>query len=437
MRKKVVILGAAGRDFHNFNVRFKDDHSSEVVAFTAAQIPFIHDRIYPPELSGPLYPEGIPIYREEKLAEIIRSKKVDEAVFSYSDVSHEYMMLRASLAASLGADFILLGAESTMLRSNRPVVSVCAVRTGCGKSGVTRFIAREAVKAGKRPVVIRHPMPYGDILKQRAQRFEKYEDLERHGCTIEEMEEFEPLISEGIVVYAGIDYGEILTEAEKEADLIIWDGGNNDTPFIRPDLELTIADPLRPGHELKYYHGEVNVRRAMFVIINKANSATDEAVSTVIRNIRTLNQTAGIIKTASEVTVDSPIEGKRVLVVEDGPTLTHGGMDFGAGLIAARTHGAHPVDAAPFAKGSISETLSNYPNLKGLLPAMGYSKAQMKELEESINSTPCDAVLIATPVDLARVIKIKKPSVRVRYEVVDIESPGLRGVIGDFLKRAL
>ncbi len=436
MRKKVIIMGAAGRDFHNFNICFRDDPAYEVIAFTATQIPFIHDRAYPPELSGPLYPKGIPVFREDMLPELIRSEKVDEVVFSYSDVSNDYIMRRAALCASLNADFRLLGSEVTMLKSSRPVISVCAVRTGCGKSGVTKLAAREVIKAGRRPVVIRHPMPYGDILRQRLQRFEKPGDLKLHGCTIEEMEEFEPLISEGILVYSGIDYKEILKEASMEADVIIWDGGNNDTPFIRPDLELTVADPLRPGHELSYYHGQVNVLRADFIIINKANSATIDAVSTVIRNVRSLNPSAGIIRTASVVTIDSPIAGKKVLVVEDGPTLTHGGMDFGAGLLAARMHGAEPVDAEPFAKGSIKEILSNYPNLKNLLPAMGYSKAQIMELEESINATPCDAVLIATPVNLANVINIKKPAVRVRYEVTDMETPGLRGVITDFLKRA-
>jgi len=433
MKKKIIIMGAAGRDFHNFNMLYRQDPACEVAAFTAAQIPFISNRIYPPGLSGPLYPAGIPIFPEEELESLIKKYKIDEVVFSYSDVSHEYVMHRASLCIALDADFTLLGAEKTMLKSGRPVVSVCAVRTGCGKSGITRFIARALKEAGKTPVVIRHPMPYGDLAAQSAQRFATHGDMKAASCTIEEMEEYEHLIEEGVTVYAGVDYKVILEEAEKEAAVIIWDGGNNDLPFIRPDLELVAIDPHRAGHELKYHPGEANLRRAQCVIINKADTAPEGAVEAVRRNVQSVNPLASVVLTASKITVDGPIDGRDVLVIEDGPTLTHGGMEYGAGIIAARTFGARPVDVRPYAIGSIRKILEQFPRLENLLPAMGYSKEQIKELEETINRTPCDLVLMATPVNLANVMEIKKTAVRVRYDVVDMESPGLKGVLERFI----
>lgn len=434
MKKRILIMGAAGRDFHNFNILYRSEPACEVVAFTAAQIPFIGRRTYPPELSGPLYPHGIPIHPEEELESLIKKYKIDEVVFSYSDVSHEYVMHRASLCIALGADFILPGAEKTMLESIRPVISVCAVRTGCGKSGITRFAVEALKDAGKTPVVIRHPMPYGDLRAQRVQRFASPEDMRAASCTIEEMEEYAHLIEAGVTVYAGVDYRAILEEAEKEGGVIIWDGGNNDLPFIRPGLELVAADPHRAGHELMYYPGEANLRRAHCVVINKAETAPAGAVDEVRRNVRSVNPNAEIVLTASKITVDGPIEGKDVLVIEDGPTLTHGGMEYGAGTIAARAFGARPVDVRPYAVGSIRETLDRFPRLERLLPAMGYSREQVRELEETVDRTPCDCVLIATPVNLADVIKIKKMAVRVRYDVVDMESPGLRGVIERFIE---
>jgi predicted GTPase len=433
-QKNVLIMGAAGRDFHNFNVCFRENPDYRVVAFTAAQIPFIEKRSYPPELSGPLYPEGIPIYPEEKLAVLIKKGFVDTVVFSYSDVPHEYVMHRASLVIALGADFVLLGAERTMLHSTRPVISVCAVRTGCGKSGVTRFIAAALARAGKDPVVIRHPMPYGELLKERVQRFSSLKDIEAAGCTIEEMEEYEPLVNAGVTVFAGVDYAEILGEAEKEAGIIIWDGGNNDLPFLLPDLEVVVVDPLRAGHELAYHPGETNLRRADAIIINKANSASLEQLAIVKNNIERINPGADVISTASVIKAEGDISGHRVLVIEDGPTLTHGNMDLGAGTMAAREAMAHPVDVRPYAVGSIKETLEKYPHLRRILPALGYSKAQISDLEETVNATPCDLVLVATPIDLKRIIKINKPAVRVSYEVRDIESPGLKGLLSKFLK---
>ncbi|MBI5902580.1 MAG: GTPase [Deltaproteobacteria bacterium] len=434
MKRRILIMGAAGRDFHNFNMLYRSDPACEVVAFTAAQIPFIGDRTYPPELSGPLYPRGVPIHPEEELAALIKKHKVDGVVFSYSDVSHEYVMHRASLCMALGADFILPGAEKTMLESRRPVISVCAVRTGCGKSGITRFAAKALKDAGRTPVVIRHPMPYGDLRAQKAQRFAAPEDMRAASCTIEEMEEYEHLIEAGVTVYAGVDYRAVLEEAEKEGGVIIWDGGNNDLPFIRPGLELVAADPHRAGHELKYYPGEANIRRARCVIINKADTAPAGAVEEVRRNVRSVNPGAEIVLTASKITVEGPIEGKDVLVIEDGPTLTHGGMEYGAGTIAARAFGARPVDVRPYAVGSIRETLDRFPRLERLLPAMGYSKEQVRELEETVERTPCDCVLIATPVNLANVIRIRKKAVRVRYDVADMESPGLKGVVDRFIE---
>lgn len=434
MRKRVVIMGAAGRDFHNFNTLYRNDSSREVVAFTAAQIPFIEKRIYPPALSGPLYTEGIPIYPEQELERIVKEYGAEEIVFSYSDVSYEYVMHRAALSASLGADFILPSAEKSMLKSTRPVISVCAVRTGCGKSGISRYIGRLLLEAGMKPVVIRHPMPYGDLVSQRVQRFETLEDLARHKCTIEEMEEYEPHIAAALVVYAGVDYEAVLKEAEKEGRIIIWDGGNNDLPFIRPDLEIVVTDPLRPGDELLYYPGEANLRRADVAVINKATNAIEASIRMVTENIRKVNEHAAIVKTASVVKTDKDVKGKRVLVIEDGPTLTHGGMSFGAGVVAARTFEAAPVDPRPYAVGSIKEVFAKYPHLGALLPAMGYSDAQKKELEDTINNTPADMVLVATPIDLTRVLNIKKPSARVSYEIQEMESPGLKSIIEGFVK---
>jgi predicted GTPase len=434
LRKRVVIMGAAGRDFHNFNVLYRENPGAEVVAFTAAQIPFIEKRTYPPALSGPLYPEGIPIFPEAELERIITERSVEEVVFSYSDVSYEYVMRLASKCAALGADFVLPSAKKTMLASMRPVVSISAVRTGCGKSGISRYIGRLLQKMGRKPVVIRHPMPYGDLASQRIQRFAGLEDLSKHQCTIEEMEEYEPHISAGLVVYAGVDYKAILKEAEKEGDIIIWDGGNNDLPFILPGLEIVVTDPLRPGHELLYYPGESNLKRAAVAVINKANSAPDASIRAVTENIRSVNAEAVIVKTASVVRVDKDIKGKRVLVIEDGPTLTHGGMSFGAGGAAAKEHGAVPVDPRPYAIGTIKETFDKYTHLGPLLPAMGYSDSQKKELEETINRTPADMALIATPIDLKRVIKIGKPSARVSYEIEEMESPGLASIVEGFVK---
>jgi predicted GTPase len=437
VKRRIIIMGAAGRDFHNFNVCFRDDPSFEVVAFTAAQIPFIQNRVYPKELAGTLYPDGIPVYPEEELPRLIEEKNIDEVVFSYSDVSHNYVMHRASLAAALGANFTLLAAERTMLKSKKPVISVCAVRTGCGKSGVTRFVAGLVSAAGKRPVAVRHPMPYGDLLKQNVQRYSTMKEVKKCGCTIEEREEYEPLVGAGVTVYTGVDYAEILKRAEREADIILWDGGNNDLPFIKPDLELVVADPLRPGHELHYWPGEANLRRADCVILNKVNSAHAINIDIVLDNVKKVNPGAKIVRTASNITVESKksIKSKKVLVIEDGPTLTHGGMGYGAGMMAAIAHDAVPIDPRPYAVGSIKEAMTKYHELVNLIPAMGYSKEQIKELQETVNNTPCDAVLVATPVNLAALIKLKKPVIRVSYEIADMEEPGLKGVVEEFLQR--
>jgi predicted GTPase len=436
MKKNVIIMGAAGRDFHNFNMLYRDNPAQRVVAFTATQIPFIERRVFPKELSGRLYPEGIPVYPEEMLPGLIKDLDVAEVVFSYSDVTYGYIMERAAIATSLNASFVLLGAGSTMLGSKRPVISVCAVRTGCGKSGVTRLIGEALKEAGHPVVAIRHPMPYRDLRKERVERFGSLSDMTVAGCTIEEQEEFEPLIESGITVYAGVDYAEILKEAEKEARIIIWDGGNNDTPFIRPDLEIVVADPLRQGHELSYYPGTVNLKRARSVVINKVNSAQKADIERLKENIRNANPDATIIETASEVTVDGDIRGKNAVVVEDGPTLTHGGMGYGAGTIAAKANDAMPVDSRPYAVGTIKETLERYPHITNLLPAMGYSKAQIEDLRDTINRTPADIVLIATPADLRRVMAINKPCVRVRYEVKDITGR-LKQMVSGFAEKAL
>jgi len=434
--KRILIMGAAGRDFHNFNVLFRDNTAFEAVAFTATQIPFIEKRTYPGELAGPLYPEGIPIYAEERLPELIKKYSIDEVLFSYSDISYNALMQKAALVNSLGADFVLSGAKKTMLASSRPLISICAVRTGCGKSALTRHVARIIKDAGLRPVAIRHPMPYGELNRERSvQRFANREDIKKEKCTIEEMEEYEPLVAAGFIVYAGIDYKAILEEAEKEADIIIWDGGNNDTPFYKPDLEITVADPLRPGDERGFYPGETNVRRAHCIVINKAKSAEEAALNAVEKSVKEINPSARIIKTAFALGVKGTLpEGKKVLVIEDGPTLTHGGMAYGAGMAACRQRGWVPVDARGFARGSIKDTFDKYPRIKDLLPAVGYSAEQVRDLEETINAAPCDAVLIATPIDLSRIIDIKKPAFRVTYEIDDFQEPGIRALIEGFIQ---
>ena len=434
----VVIVGAAGRDFHNFNVVFRNNPTFRVLAFTATQIPNIADRKYPPELAGSLYPEGIPIVAEEELDDLIRRRNVDVVVFSYSDVSHAGVMHLASRAVAAGADFWLLGTERTQLAARVPVISVCAVRTGCGKSPVSRRVAQELRKSAWRFVVVRHPMPYGDLRAERVQRFATLEDLEAQQCTIEEREEYEPHLCEKTVVYAGVDYEAILRQAEQEADLILWDGGNNDTPFYRSDLEIVVADPHRPGHELAYFPGEVNFRRAHVLVINKVDTAAPEAVQSVRRNLQSVNPAATVIETACRVSVPEPerIRGQRVLVVEDGPTLTHGEMSYGAGVVAACQYGAAAqVDPRPYAVGSILRTLERFPHLKSLLPAMGYSETQRRELEETINRTPCDLVLVATPVDLVRLLRLNKPSLRVSYEVEERTRPGFGEVLAEFTAR--
>jgi len=434
--KRVIILGAAGRDFHNFNVVFRDNPEFEVVAFTATQIPNIDHRSYPAELAGSRYPKGIPIVPEEEFELLIQERKVDIVVFSYSDVAHTTVMHLASRAVAAGADFMLLSAAHTQLAAKVPVVSVCAVRTGSGKSPVSRRVAHELRRLGWRVVVVRHPMPYGDLATEKLQRFAKLEHLEAQQCTIEEREEYEPHLREGTVVYAGVDYEAILRQAEQEADVILWDGGNNDTPFYRSDLEIVVADPHRAGHELGYYPGEVNFRRAQVLIINKVDTASHDNVEAVKANLRAVNPGATLIEAECRVVVTDPdaILGKRVLVVEDGPTLTHGDMLFGAGGVAARRYGAAGVvDPRPFAVGSIKNTFERFPQLRNLLPAMGYSEQQRHELEETINQTPCDLVLVATPVDLAHLLHLNKPSLRVEYEVEERTQPGLGEILERFM----
>ena len=434
MQKRIVIIGAAGRDFHNFNVCYRGDRSTQVVAFTAAQIPDIAGRRYPAKLAGPEYPEGIPIYPEDRLESLIREEKIDQVVFSYSDVSHVKVMNLASRALAHRADFVLLGAEKTMLKAKVPVVSVCATRTGCGKSPVSRRVAQLLKEQGLKVVAIRHPMPYGDLVKQAVQRFATLEDMDRQKCTIEEREEYEPHVQAGTIVYAGVDYGAILQEAEKEADVIIWDGGNNDTPFIRPDLEIVVTDPHRAGHEVLYHPGEVNLLRANVVLINKVDSAFPEAVATVKANIQNRNPRARVIELDSVVTVEQPerLRGKKVLVIEDGPSLTHGEMAFGAGVIGARKAGATLVDPRNYAVGSILETFAKYNHVEALLPAMGYSDKQLEDLEETIRSVPCDFVLIATPIDLRHLIPIEQETMRVTYEIGERGPSQLAEVIRAF-----
>ena len=431
-RKRIVIMGAAGRDFHNFNVVYRRDETVEVVAFTATQIPHIAGRLYPPELAGPLYAAGIPILSEDGLAGLIRESGIDEAVFSYSDVSHETVMHKASQVIGAGASFTLLGSAKTQLCSKVPVVAVCAVRTGSGKSQTARRVGEILRQQQKKLVVVRHPMPYGDLVAARVQRFAAYDDLKKHHCTIEEMEEYEPHLAAGNVVYAGVDYADILRRAEAEADVILWDGGNNDTPFFKPALLITVVDPHRAGHELRYHPGETNLRTADAVVINKMDTAPAEGVATVRENIRAVNPGAAVVEAASPVTVENPeaVRGKRVLVVEDGPTLTHGEMAYGAGVIAANAFGAAElVDPRPWAKGSIRNVYAQFPQIGRLLPAMGYGEEQVRELEATINAADCDAVVVGTPINLTRVLRLNKPAVRVQYRLQEIGETTLESVL--------
>jgi len=423
MKRRVLIMGAAGRDFHNFNTVYRDDADTEVVAFTATQIPFIGDRMYPPELAGPNYPQGIQVYVEQRLPGLIRELDVDDVVFSYSDIPHEYVMHQASVAHAAGASFILLGPKDTMLGADVPVVAVCAVRTGSGKSQTTRKVVKTLRESGKTPVVVRHPMPYGDLIAQRVQRFETLEDLDRANVTIEEREEFEPHIFLGTVVYAGVDYGDILEQAQRECDVLVWDGGNNDLPFYRPTVHIVVADPLRAGHEMGYHPGEANFRMADAIVINKIDSATQGQIAQVEGSAKKVNPDAMVIKARSPVRLEgeADLAGKRVLVIEDGPTLTHGEMLYGAGVVAARQHGASEiVDPRDLAVGSMKDIFDKY-EIGPVLPAMGYSAEQLKEFESMINSAPVDVVVIATPVDLRRLITIDKPAVRVFYDLEEAE----------------
>jgi predicted GTPase len=433
--RRVVIVGAAGRDFHNFNVAFRGREDVRVVAFTATQIPDIEGRVYPPELAGEGYPEGIPILAEEELTDLIRREEVDEVVFAYSDVTHEHVMHIGSTALAAGADYVLLGPHTTELRSSKPVVAICAVRTGSGKSQTTRHVAGILREAGKRVAVLRHPMPYGDLTKQAVQRFERYEDLDAADATIEEREEYEPHIAEGNIVFAGIDYAAILERAEQEADVIVWDGGNNDTPFIHPDLHVVVVDPHRAGHELRYHPGEQNLRMADVCVVNKVDTAPPEGVEAVIASIREANPNAKIVRAASPFLVEQDtheIAGKRVLAIEDGPTLTHGEMAYGAAVLAAKQGGAAElVDPRPFAVGSIKETFSKYPHMTELLPAMGYGRKQMEELRETIERSDADLVLIGTPIDLRRVIELDKPSLRVTYRLQELGEPTLAELLAE------
>jgi predicted GTPase len=431
-KRSVVIMGAAGRDFHNFNCVFRSDASVHVAAFTATQIPDIAGRRYPPDLAGKLYPDGIPIIAESGLEALFSEQKIDEAVFSYSDVSHQHVMEQASRVVALGADFRLLGAGPTMLKAGIPVVAVCAVRTGSGKSQTTRRVARILKDMGRTPVVIRHPMPYGDLSAQKVQRFATLDDMKKNKCTIEEMEEYEPHIDQGFVVYAGVDYAAILAEAEKEADVILWDGGNNDLPFYVPDVHITVVDPHRPGHELSYFPGLVNLAMAGVIVINKMDTATPEGIEKVRASIRAVNPRAQVVDAASPIFVDraAEIRGKRVLVVEDGPTLTHGEMAYGSGTVAAQKNGAGEiVNPRPYATGKIRQTFDLYPSIGALLPALGYGDEQVHDLEDTIRRVPCDLVIVATPVDLTRIIKIDKPMLRVRYELQELGTPNLTDVL--------
>jgi len=434
-RIKTIIIGAAGRDFHNFNVVYRENEIYDVVAFTATQIPNIAGRKYPAALAGKLYPNGIPIHEEKELEELIQKHQIDEVVFSYSDVTYQHVMSLGSRASKAGAHFKLLSASRTMIKSNKPVVSICAVRTGSGKSQTCRKVARLLQNMGFKVAAIRHPMPYGDLEAQKVQRFASIEDLQKNRCTIEEMEEYEPHIVNGTIIYAGVDYKAILDQAEKESDIILWDGGNNDTPFYTPDLSIVVADPLRVGNELSYYPSETNLRMADLVIINKVDSADPQSVFALRENIRKVNKKAHIMEAASPVEAEESelITGKRVLVIEDGPTLTHGEMKFGAGTVAARKFGASEIiDPRPYCTGEIQKTFESYPGIGVLLPAMGYSNQQVKDLEETINKVPCDTVIIGTPINLKRIVKMNKPAVRVSYELEEIGSPDLTAILRDF-----
>jgi len=441
MKKNVIIIGAAGRDFHNFNTYYRDNNQYNVVAFTAAQIPDIDGRKYPTELAGDAYPNGIPIYAEEELTQLIKDLEVDDCVFSYSDVTYGKVMQMSSIVNAAGANFVLLGPGDTMVKSHKPLIAVGAVRTGCGKSQTSRRVIELLMEKGLKVVAVRHPMPYGDLVAQKVQRYADVEDLKKHKCTVEEMEEYEPHVVRGNVIYAGVDYEAILREAEKDpdgCDVVLWDGGNNDFPFYKPDLNITVVDPHRPGHEKEYYPGEVTLRMADVAVINKMDSAAPQDIQTVRENIEELAPKAIVVDAASPIMVDDPsvIKGKKVLVVEDGPTLTHGGMKLGAGTVAARKFGAAKVvDPRPFTVGKLSETFEIYPNIGELLPAMGYSDQQLKDLEATINNTDCDSVIIGTPIDLNRIIDIKKPNTRVYYDLQEIGKPNLEEVIDDFIKK--
>lgn len=439
-RTRVLIMGAAGRDFHNFNTVFRRSRRHQVIAFTATQIPNIDGRKYPAKLAGALYPKGIPIVSEQELPRLIVRYQVQEVVFSYSDVSNQYVMERAALVNACGARFVLLGADETMLAARVPVVAVVAVRTGSGKSQTSRKVCFHLRSLGLRVVAVRHPMPYGNLTKQVVQRYAALDDLRKHQCTVEEMEEYEPHIVEGGVIYAGVDYAAILRRAEREADVIVWDGGNNDTSFYRPDLTITVVDPHRPGHERTYYPGAANVRLADVIVINKTDSAPEENIASVFGAVKEMNPKAQIIRAASPITVDDPgvIKGKSVLVVEDGPTLTHGGMQFGAGTLAARNFGAREiVDPRPYAVHSIAETYEKYPATGILLPAMGYGPDQVRDLETTINRVPCESVIIGTPIDLRRILRIQKPSTRVQYSLDEQSKPDLRDILGNFVRRKI
>jgi len=437
-KTNVIIMGAAGRDFHNFNVYFRNNNAYEVVAFTATQIPGIEGRMYPPELAGPNYPKGISIYPEEELPRLIRERNVDQVIFAYSDVSHEYVMHKASIVLANGADFRLMGPKTTMLKAKVPVISVGAVRTGSGKSQTSRQVAKILKDKGLKVVVIRHPMPYGDLTKQVCQRFASYEDLDKYECTIEEREEYEPHIDNGIIVYAGVDYEEILRSAESEADIIVWDGGNNDLPFYKPDLHIVVVDPHRAGHEITYHPGETNLRMANVVIVNKVDTANPQNVKQVKDNVKLVNPNAIVLDAASPITADNPelIKGKRALVIEDGPTLTHGNMPYGAATIIAQKLGATEiVDPKPYAVGSIKQAYKKYAHLGALLPALGYGEKQIAELKETIDKTPCDVIVIGTPIDLRRIMTITKPSVRVNYELKVLGPVSLEQILEEFLQR--
>lgn len=439
-RKRIIIMGAAGRDFHNFNCCFRDNPAFRVVAFTAAQIPYISDRRYPAELAGKLYPHGIPVYPEEQLAQLIRRLKAEQVVFAYSDIPHERLMHTASRVLAVGVDFLLMGPDATMLESRLPVVSVCAVRTGCGKSQVVRYFCDILRDRGVRPVVVRHPMPYGDLAAQAVERLEGLADLDRFQCTIEEREEYEHLLDHGAIVYAGVDYRRILRRAEKEAKLIIWDGGNNDLPFFRSDLEIVVVDPLRPGHETSWYPGEVNLRRAAMVVVNKVNAADPAAIDAVESAVRGANPSAALVRTESVITVEDGerIRGKRVLVIEDGPTITHGSMPSGAGLAAALQHGAAEiVDPRPWAQGSLREVYAAWPHIGPVLPAMGYSPAQVADLTRTIETVPCDLVVAATPIDIARLTGTGRTVLRAFYTIAEGEGKPLRTAFERFLETML